>query len=89
LALGGGVVHGDIETPESRNGPVHHIANVLFLANIGVDELGLRTQGTQLLGERVACLVVPTGDNHLRAMLGKRDCRGAADACEGSRDQND
>jgi hypothetical protein len=86
---GSGVVHGDIETPKPRDGLVDHIADAILLANVGVDELGFRAESAQLLNERLAGLITPTGNDHLRALLGKGDGGGAADTCEASRDQSD
>src|SRR3989454_8435372 len=87
--FGGGVVHGDIEMPKPRDGPVDHIADVVLLANVGVDELGFRAESAQLLNERLSGLITPTGNDDLRALLGKGDGGSAAYACEASRDQND
>jgi hypothetical protein len=82
LSLGGGVVHGDVETAKPRYGLVDHVAYVILLANIRVDELGFRAERAQLLHERLAGLVPSTGDNHLRALLGESHRGGAADTCE-------
>src|SRR6266446_3664376 len=41
-------------------------ADVIFLA-------GLRTERAQLLDERLARLITPTGNDHLRALLGEGD----------------
>ena len=79
-AFGAGVVHRDIETAKPCDGLVDQSADVILLADVGVDELGLRTEGAQLLHERLADLVTPTGDNHLCAFLGEGDGRGAPDA---------
>ena len=40
--FGGGIVHGDIETAEPRNGLNDHVADVIFLTHVGVDNLGLQ-----------------------------------------------
>ena len=40
-------------------------------------------------GESLAGLIAPTGDDYLRALLGKGDGSGSTYACEGSRNQND
>jgi hypothetical protein len=87
--FGGGVVHGDIETPKPRDGLVNHIADIILLANVGVDELGFRAESAQILDDRLAGLITPTGNDDLRALLGKGDGGGATYACEASRDQND
>jgi hypothetical protein len=53
-----------------------------------VDELGLRTERAQLLNERLAGLITPTGNDHLRALLGEGDGSGATDAGQGASDQD-
>src|ERR1700682_543009 len=63
-------------------------ADVILLADVGVDELGLRTERAQLLNERLAGLVTPTGNDHLRALLGEGDGGGGADAGEATGDQD-
>jgi hypothetical protein len=79
----------DIETAKPRDRLVDQSADVIVLADVGVDELGLRTESAQFLNERLAGLVTPTGNDDLRALPGKGDGGGAAYACEASRDQND
>ena len=80
LAFGGGVVHRDIETAKPCDGLIDHGADIILLADVGVDELGLRTERAQLLNERLAGLITPTGNDHLRALLGEGDGGGAPDA---------
>jgi hypothetical protein len=65
------------------------LRDVILLANVGVDNLGFRAESAQLLNERLAGLITPTGNDNLRAFLGKGDGGGAADTREASRDQND
>ena len=89
LAFGGGIVHRDIETAKPRDGLVDHSADVIVLADVGVDELGLRTEGAQFFNERLAGLITPAGNDHLRALPGEGDGGGATDAGQGSRDQYD
>src|SRR6202022_173251 len=87
-AFGAGIVHRDIETAKPCDGLVDQSADVILLADVGVDELGLRTQRAQLLGERLAGLITPTGNDHLRALLGEGDGGGATDAGQGAGDQD-
>src|SRR6202022_2323438 len=49
LAFGGGIVHRDIETAKPCDGLINQSADVILLADVGVDELGLRTERAQLL----------------------------------------
>ena len=82
VTFGGGVVHGDIETAKPRDGLVDHGADVILLADVGVDELGLRAEESQLLNKGLAGLITPTGNDHVRALLGEGDGGGAPYAGE-------
>jgi len=44
LPIRGGVIDCDIETAETRDGLVDHARTSVLLADVGVDELRLRTQ---------------------------------------------
>ena len=89
LAFGASVVHRDIETAKPCDGLVDQGPDVILFADVGVDELGLRTERAQLVNERLAGLVTPTGNDHLRALLGEGDGGGAPDAGESTGDQDD
>ena len=65
LAFGAGIVHRDIETAKPRDGLVDQSADVILLADVGVDELGLGTERAQLLDELLAGLIAPAGNDHL------------------------
>jgi hypothetical protein len=79
----------DIETAKPCDGLVDHGAHVILLADVGVDELGLGTERTQVLDERLAGLVTPAGNNHLRTLPGEGDGGGATDAGQSASDQYD
>src|ERR1700694_4581826 len=79
----------DIETAKPRDRLVDQGADVIVLADVGVDELGLRTERAQFFNERLAGLITPAGNGHLRALPGEGDGGGATDAGQGSRDQYD
>src|SRR5882724_5092800 len=89
LAFRARIVHRDIETAKPCDGLVDQSTHVILLANVGVDELRLRTERAELLHECLAGLITPTGNDYLGALLSKGDGCGAAYACEASRDQND
>ncbi len=80
LAFGAGIVHRDIETAEPCDDLVDQSADVILLADVGVDERGLRPKLAQFLSERFAGLVAPTRNHHRCALLGKGDGGGTADA---------
>src|SRR6202023_2854402 len=88
LAFGASIVHRDIETAKPCDGLVDQSADVIILADVGVDELGLRAERAQLLNERLAGLITPTGNDHLRALLGEGDGGGAPNAGESAGDQD-
>ncbi len=88
LTFGGGVVHGDIETAEPRHGLVDHAADVSLLADVGVDELGLRSQRPQLLDELLAGLIAPAGNDHPGTLFGEGDGASAANAGETAGNQD-
>src|ERR1700704_4243561 len=88
LAFGAGIVHRDIETAKPCDGLVDQGADIILLADVGVDELGFRTEQAQLVDERLARLVAPTGDDHLCALLGEGDGGGAPNAAQGAGDQD-
>jgi hypothetical protein len=79
----------DIEAAKPRDGLVDQRADVILLADVGVDELGLGTERAQLLDERVAGLLAPAGDDQVRALFGEGDGGGATDAGQGASDQYD
>jgi hypothetical protein len=88
-AFGASIVHCDIETAKPCNGLVNQSADVILLADVGVDELGLRAERAQLLYERLASLITPAGNDHVCAILGKGDGSSASDAGEPTGDQYD
>jgi hypothetical protein len=51
----------DIETAKPRDRLVDQGADVIVLADVGVDELGLRTERAQFFNERLAGLITPAG----------------------------
>jgi hypothetical protein len=76
------IVDRPIEAAEASHRLVDHDADVYFLAHISVDELGLGTEGAQLLDESLTGFLAPTGHDNLRALLGERDGCGTPDAGE-------
>jgi hypothetical protein len=88
LAFGASIVHRHIEATKPCDCLVYQRADVVLLANVGVDELGLGTERTQLLNEGLAGVITPTGNDHLRALLGEGNGGGAPDAAEAASDQD-
>ena len=82
LAFGAGIVHRDIEAAKPCDGLVDQSADVIVLADIGVDELGFRAERAQLLNLRVSGFITPTGNDDIGALLGEGEGGGAADAAE-------
>src|SRR4029077_10401729 len=86
LAFGAGIVHRDIEAAKPCDGLVDQSADVIVLADVGVDELGLRTESAQLLYERVSGLITPAGNDDIGALPGEGEGGGAADAAQSAGD---
>ena len=89
LAFGAGVVDRDIEPAEACDGLVDQIAHVVFVAHVGVDELGLDPRLRSSASECLAGLSRRAGNDHLGALLGKGKGGGAADAGQCAGDQYD
>ena len=89
LAFGAGIVHRDIETAKPCDGLVDQVADFIVAANVGLDEGGFGTQAAQLALESLALRFPATGNDEAGTVLGKGQSGGAADACEGARDQDD
>ncbi len=58
-AVGASIVDRDIETAKLCDGPVDQSADFILVADVGVDELGLRSETAQFLGERLADVITP------------------------------
>jgi hypothetical protein len=71
VTLGAGIVHCDIEPPKPRDGFVDQSADVILLANVGVDELSLGTERAELFDERLADFVAPAGTTTFAPFLPK------------------
>ena len=84
-----GIVHRDVEAPETSDRPVDEVAHILFLANISAHEFRLGADVAQLVGQGAASVVVSTGDDDLRAATSKGKGRSAPDAGQRASDQND
>jgi hypothetical protein len=73
LALGGRIVHRDIEAAESRHGPIDEVAYFVLMPNIDPDELGFGAELAQLGRKLLAGLLVAAGNHDPGAFLGKSD----------------
>jgi hypothetical protein len=74
---------------EPCDGVVNESTDVILLADVGVDELGLGTERAQFLDKRLAGVIAPTGDDHFRALLGESDSGDPPNAGESAGDQDD
>src|SRR4029077_4721181 len=72
-----------------RNGLVDHRADVILIANVGVDEFGLGTERPQLLDEFLADFIATAGNDDPGALPGEGDGGGAADARQSACYEND
>jgi hypothetical protein len=88
LAFDAGIVHGNVETAESRDRFVDEVADVVLLLNVGPNELCLGAQRSQLRDKVFPLVVVAAGHDHIGAFAGERHSSGAADAGEGAGNEN-
>ena len=86
--FGGGVVHCDIKAAKARYGLVDQVADISFLADVGVDEFSFRTERPQLLGELLADSVATAGNDDHGALLRECGGGGASDAGQSAGDQD-
>jgi hypothetical protein len=84
-----GIVHRDIETSEALDSAVDETTDVVFLAHICLDEFGFGTQRAQLANQFLASIRLSPGNNNAMAGFRERDRRCAANARDGSSDEND
>ena len=83
LAFGAGVVHRDIEAAKPLDGLVDQSADVVLVADVGMDEFGLGAERTESFDQRLAGLALAAGDNDAMVRPScERDGRCAADARE-------
>jgi hypothetical protein len=73
---------------DRRAGPRGQSPDVIFLADVGLNELSLGAERTKLLDQLLADLIPSAGNGHLRALLGEGDGSGAPDAGESTGDQH-
>src|ERR1700686_5522279 len=83
-----GSVHSDIQTAKSFHGLVDQVSYVFFVAHIGTDEFRFGTCLADFTDDLLALFVAPTGNNNLRAFLGKSEGRSPSDSCQPSCNQN-
>jgi hypothetical protein len=88
LAFDAGIVHGNVETAESRDRFVDKVAHLVFLLNIGPHELCLGAKRPQLSDKVLPRVVVATGHDNVRAFAGECHSSGATDAGEGAGNEN-
>src|SRR5262249_20153215 len=58
MALGAGIVDGNIEPAKALHGLIHKILHFVSMAHVGADELCLSAPGAELLGEFLAGLIM-------------------------------
>jgi hypothetical protein len=87
-AFDAGIVHGNVETAESRDRCVDEVADVVLLLNVGPNELCLGAKRSQLRDKVFPLVVVAARNDHIGAFAGERHSSGAADAGEGAGNEN-
>ena len=89
FTFGAGIVHRDIETSEALDSAVDETTDIVFLAHVCLDEFGFGTERAQLANQFLAGIRLSPGNNNAMARFRERDRRCAANAREGSSDEND
>src|SRR6266851_2842556 len=80
LALGAGVVDGDVEAAEPGDRLVDQVLHVAFVADIGADEFRFRAKRAQFGDQRFANIIAAAGNHDTGAFLCESERGGAADA---------
>ncbi len=88
LALCSSVVHGNIQATEHFDRLVDKSLHIGLLANVGLDEVRLGTEGLQLCDQCSAYVLMPPGEHDACSVLGEGKCCGAADAGEGASNEH-
>src|SRR5271168_2996825 len=88
LAFGTSVIDGHIEAPETSDGAVHQLLDIVFLANVGAMIFGLGPRCAKFRHKGLAGLVTTAAYDNLRALPSEGEGGRAADAGQGARDQN-
>jgi hypothetical protein len=88
LALGAGIVDGHIQAAKALHGAIDKIAHVVFMAHVGVHELGLGAQLAQFGGQGLASVIAAAGHNDAGSFVSESEGRGTSDAGERAGDED-
>jgi hypothetical protein len=88
LAFEAGIVHGSVETAESRDRFIDEVADVVFFLDVGPHELCLGAKRSQLRDKVLPRVVVAAGHDHIGAFAGECHSSGAPNAGEGAGNEN-
>jgi hypothetical protein len=88
LAFDAGVVHGNVEAAEFRDCLVDKVADLVFLRNVGPNELCLGAKRSQFRDKGFPLVVVAAGHDDLGTFVREGHSSGAADAGEGAGNEN-
>jgi hypothetical protein len=79
LAFGAGIIDGDVEAAEPRDGFVDQVLHLILAADIGTNEFHFRAKGTKLGGQCLASVIAAAGDDDASAFVREGEGGGAAD----------
>jgi hypothetical protein len=88
-AFGAGIIHRDIEAPEALDRAVDETTDIVFIADICLDEFGFCAERTEFTNQCLAGIRLSPGNNDAMARFRERDRCGAAYAREGPSNQHD
>src|ERR1700736_3153673 len=80
LALSSSAIDRNIQTAKARDGPIHQITHIIFVADVTTDKNGLCSERLQLRSQLLSFFISTTGHNNVCSVLRKRDCGSATDA---------
>ena len=72
MALGAGVVDGDIEATEAGDSLIDQTTNIVLMAHVGAEERGLGAKVAQFGLQRLAFGVAAAGDDERCAFASRR-----------------
>jgi hypothetical protein len=87
--FGAGIVDSNIEAAEARDRAIDEILDILLLAHVGTNEFGFRPKRPELGGQRTAGIVAAAGDHETGSLTRKSESGGAANAGQGTGNEDD
>src|SRR5260370_9356685 len=84
LAFGAGIIDGDVEAAEPRDGLLDQVLHLVLMADIGANEFRFRAKRAKLGGQRLGGVIAAAGDEDASAFVREGEGGGAADGGQGA-----